>query len=284
MASDRAQGLRRLVHDLGAVRRHADRATANRYVLAVCAALPRIARTKSLVPADEAMAGRTCRFTPLPGRSVVLDGSSFSSARELYCRRVYFIRPGFEIGTRDVVVDLGANAGLFSTMAAVYGSLVIAVEAQSGFFPLMEANLARNGCAERARLVHALVGAGTGILSDEAARAAATHWGEQPVERSIADIIAMHELDHVDLLKVDIEGSEFDAFSGDLSWSTVVRRIVMEVHTAFGDVGALRARLAAAGFDTVLVDDATARPVAEITAPSGYLFAERRDPRPSPAP
>lgn len=269
----------RLKSDVAGVVRYADKVTGGIYCLNVAISSLRIIRTKTLVPADERMRTRICNFTPLEGGEIFLEGRHFSSARELYCRRVYFRQPGFEIHNNDIVIDLGANAGLFTTMAAVYGRLVVAVEAQSEFLPVINANLSRNKCMERARLDHALVGPRTGMLSNEAVRAAATHWREPPPTLSVSEIIDKYALDQVDLLKVDIEGSEFDAFAGDLAWLARVRRIVMEIHTDFGDVGVLRRRLESCGFRTTLVDDDSGKVVDQITGPSGYLFARREDHR-----
>lgn len=255
--------------------RTADAGTALAYLGCIGARLPAVLSTRTLVPADEAMAGRPCSFSLWDRAAIHLDGSHFSGAREMYCRRVYFARLGFEIRPHDVVLDLGANAGLFTTLAAVYGKRVVAVEAQSGFWPLIEENLNRNHCRSRAALELALVGAGTGTLSEARARAEASHWGAEPARVSVAEIMEKHSLNRVNLMKVDIEGSEFDVFSGALGWLHAVERIVMEVHTEFGDGRALASALASSGYSVECVDGFTGRPTPSICGPSGYLFARR---------
>lgn len=267
--------VKRLCGDLIGVYRHSDRETFFAYLRSVAAAFPDILRSGTLVSADRRMKGRNCRFAPLPGAWVTLDGQFFSAAREMYCRRVYFRRPGFEIRSGDVVVDLGANVGLFTTMAGIYGGRVVAVEAQSGFLPVIRANLDRNACRHQAAIEFALVGASTGVLRTKEARRTASHWSDEPPELSMADIFRRHHLKEVHLMKVDIEGSEFDLFSGDPGWLDVVNRIVMEVHPQFGEPNELRVALRRAGFVTHLTGADWSRAVDTIAGDSGYLFAAK---------
>lgn len=222
------------------------------------------------------MRNHRCRFNPLPGPTILLDGRYFSGAREMYCRRVYFAIEGFEIRPEDVVVDLGANAGLFTTMAAVHGTRVIAVEAQSRFHPEIDENLRQNGCAERVALELALVGAETGVLSRPDGRRQASHWGEEPTFLQMPELFHRHGLTAVNLLKVDIEGSEFDLFRGDLEWLAAVDRIVMEVHPAFGSPDELLEVLWRSGFGTTVLDS-EGRPSegSKLSERGGYVFARR---------
>ena len=272
------RGLKRLWINLHAVVRYADARTAAVYALYVGTSVGEILRTGELLAADGKMEGRRSRFRPLEGGEIVLDGN-FNMARELYCRRVYFYVPGFEIAPSDTVVDLGANVGIYTTMAAVFGYRVVAIEAQSAFLPLIERNLDLNGVRHKAELVHALVGAGTGILSRPEARAAASHWVEPPQSLSFEEVMQACGPGDVDLLKIDIEGSEFSLFSGDLSSLARVRRIVMEVHQPHGDVVELARVLEAADFSVVATyqDGKRVESPADLVgeAQEGYFFAIR---------
>ncbi|MGI8807518.1 MAG: FkbM family methyltransferase [Acidimicrobiales bacterium] len=260
--------------DIVAVWRHGDPATRRLYVWAIVTSLPEIVRTSSLVPADRKMAGRVCSFRPQPDCVIEVDGGDFSAAREMYCRRVYFARDGFDIRPGETVVDLGANIGLFTTMAAVSGARVIAVEAQSGFLPAMRANLRRNGGEDRAEIVQALVGAETGVLSTEENRRSASAWGDEPDRMGMTELLDRYGVTHVDLLKIDIEGSEFDLFRDD-GFLSGVRRLAMEVHPTHGDVRELRSQVERHGFDVALLDS-EGRPADALSgARGGYLFATR---------
>ena len=78
-------------------------------------------------------------------------------AREMYCRNVY-LRTGLTMPDDGWVVDLGANRGLFSVWAAVSGARAVAVEAQQGFVPLIEALAEHNGVRDRVHVEVAMVG------------------------------------------------------------------------------------------------------------------------------
>lgn len=234
-------------------------------------ALHDVIRLRTLVPADVRMKGRECVFRPLEGDCIRLSGDYFSGAREMYCRGVYFFVPGFEVERDDTVVDLGANVGLFSTMAAVYGRHVLAVEAQSGFIPLIEANLGKNGCRKKAAIRLALVGSGTGALSVPERQATASHWVTPPPCLSMGELLAQAGITRINLLKIDIEGSEFDLLSDELTWLASVDRIAMEVHGTYGDVGSLQATLQKAGFRVALVNS-EGHSVDSLER-DGYLFA-----------
>lgn len=203
-----------------------------------------------------------------------MDGSYFSGAREIYCRGVYFAVPGFGIGGEDVCVDLGANAGVFTTLAARCGKKVIAVEAQSEFLPLIRQNLLRNDCLSKTSVELGLIGSTTGKLSDPAERKNCSHWGREAPVRSLPEVLGRHHVGRVDFLKVDIEGSEFGLFDGDCGWLNRVSKVAMEVHCRFGDANRLRTRLENHGFRVWLVDNRQAV-VSRLTESSGYIFARR---------
>ena len=267
---------RRFLKELYHVWSHSDSRTFLAYASRVMRSVPEVLRTRSLACVDAAMGGRRCRFTPFDGTTVELDGSYFSGAREIYCRGVYFALPGFVIGHDDISVDLGANTGVFTTLAARCGKKVIAVEAQSEFLPLIRQNLLRNNCLGKASVEFGLMGSTTGKLSDPAERKNCSHRGREAPVRSLPELLGRHHVGRVDFLKVDIEGSEFGLFDGDCDWLRRVRKIAMEVHCRFGDANSLCARLENHGFRVWLVDNHQAV-VSRLNESSGYLFARKTD-------
>jgi hypothetical protein len=72
------------------------------------------------------------------------------------------------VGPGDVVVDIGAGAGLFSLCAAAAGCVVVAVEASPGDVARLRASVDRNG-TRGMRVVHAVVAAADQIVSDQRA-------------------------------------------------------------------------------------------------------------------
>jgi FkbM family methyltransferase len=178
----------------------------------------------------------------------------------------------FDIGQNDNVIDLGCNVGVFTVLAASAGRSVVAVEAQAGLVEKAESTLQMNQCADRARIVHGLVGADSGVFNVDPGRLA-DPWIGDPPRISMSDLVA--NLPVIDLLKIDIEGSEFALFTeeSNLRWLAGVRRIVMEVHPEFGCAGDLGSVLGARGFRFQFVSN-HGRPIDNLKD-IGYLFAWR---------
>jgi FkbM family methyltransferase len=235
--------------------------------------LPEIVRLGNLSPADRGMAGRKRRFKVF-GRTLILDGTLFSGAREIYGRKVYFAIPEFSIKPTDTVVDLGASCGVFTVLAAVLASRVVAVEAQSSFLDEIDSNAKANHCSHKISAELALVGSATGIFSDPKQLIGASHFVKPPMSHSMREIIERHRLDTINFLKIDIEGSEFDLLSNDNEWLECVEKIAMEVHADYGDVNGLSALLANKGFRVWLVDN-DQHVVRKSKNINGYLFAAR---------
>lgn len=67
---------------------------------------------------------------------------------------------------------------------------------------------------------------------------------------TILDLLAKHELECVDLLKIDIEGSEFDLFRSP-EWLKRVSALCMEVHPEYGNPQEIITALKSHGFTFV---------------------------------
>lgn len=68
---------------------------------------------------------------------------------------------------------------------------------------------------------------------------------------TVAQLLHRHGLDHVDLLKVDVEGSEADIFATPQPWMDSVDRIVLEVHDKYIDGDIVRSTMKQAGFHRI---------------------------------
>jgi FkbM family methyltransferase len=146
-----------------------------------------------------------------------------------------FIRALSGIAT---VVDLGANVGYASArfLSAFPSATVIAVEPDPGNAGLCRANLAPYG--SRARVVEAAVwhSVGSLVLSRGTFRDG-REWSTEvrPARQGeMGDVIA-YDIDSlipepIDLLKIDIEGSEAALFSRNTRWLTRVRNLCIEIH------------------------------------------------------
>ena len=134
-----------------------------------------------------------------------------------------FLRQDYgEIPDGAVVIDLGANIGVFSIYAATTASKVrlYAYEPMPDFFKLMQENVRLNGLDNTVKCFNLAVAAdsadrelfvaGTDFFfptlvpskSEEAARRTEVHC------TTLANILDANALAHVDLLKMDIEGAE----------------------------------------------------------------------------
>jgi FkbM family methyltransferase len=274
--------LPRLRQDVTGVARTVDPATLVRWLTGLVVKSPEIVRTGGLVAADAMVGSRTARITVPSGQVALIPGRSFSAAREIYCRNVY-LRRGLEVPAGGWVVDLGANQGMFSTLCAVMGAQVLAVEAQPKFADEIVALARRNRVEDRMHVVTALIKSNradigaTGVLTDEERWRMATHTdGSAPVELGMNELLAKFGVDRIALLKIDIEGGEFSLLdpADDLAWLDRVDQIAMEVHPTFGAVPTLVELYRAHGFRVEQTDNDGVSVVPEDPAVS-YVYARR---------
>jgi FkbM family methyltransferase len=201
----------------------------------------------------------------------------------MYCRNVY-LRTGLVIRPGSWVVDLGANAGLFTVLAAVEGARVVAVEAQQGFAPEIVRLCALNRVPPGRVQIEVAMAMSDGpgaalvgvIADDERWRHASHATPRRPPRISVSDLLDRYRIDRIGLLKIDIEGSEFSLLSSahTAPWLSRVDQIAMEVHPEFGDVGSVAELLGTRGFAVVATDNA-GRTVPAIDRETAYLYARR---------
>lgn len=181
--------------------------------------------------------------TKWKGRQVLLrkHSTDFSVFRQVLVFEQYKIKP-LKTEEVKVIVDLGANIGL----SVLYfkekypQAMIIAVEPEKENYDLMLRNLAglpdihcMNNAVWNTNKTLGVFDNGGGEYSylvkeqDRDERAAIC-------SVTINEIIEKHQLLKIDLLKIDIEGSEKELFSGNYaSWLPKVRCIVIEVHDWF---------------------------------------------------
>ncbi len=220
----------------------------------------------------------------IKGLSFTLDwaGAEHVPVREILDREEYWPTPGFRPSPGQVVVDVGANAGVFAIVAASWigptGRLV-AIEPNPAAIVRLRANLRQNGLEGRSTVIEA-------ALSDHAGRAT-LYVGSNSVIGTLSpsrdsreagidirlgtldDIATNLDLAAVDLLKVDVEGFETEVLDGAAGVLGACHRAVIEV-SHDRDVEGVMRRCAAAGLDRVERRPAGADSGATI------VFAERR--------
>lgn len=136
-------------------------------------------------------------------------------------------RPG------DIVVDAGANIGVFTLLAAARvdsRGLVVAVEPEPGNFEALRRNVEANGLRNVALVRKALLDEAGSIvhMEDEGVMSRISDKGS-PVETTTLDELAL-EYGSPRILKMDIEGSEGRALRGAREALRGLELAMLEVH------------------------------------------------------
>jgi FkbM family methyltransferase len=210
--------------------------------------------------------GPAVRTLSIGGLQFTLDWAAAEhvSLREIMTRGEYWPSPEFRPSAGQVVVDVGANAGVFATLAASWigpSGRLVAIEPN----PFVLERLRRNLRENRLEAWTEVVAAG---LSDHLG-AAILHVGANSTIGTIAPStgpsdssieISLETLDHlavrialppIDLLKMDVEGLELPALDGASAVLRRCRRLVLEVSNT-RDLAGVTDRCRAAGFDEIV--------------------------------
>jgi hypothetical protein len=235
-------------------------------------AMPQILSTRTFGSVYKAMGSRPVRIRfkggsflidcPYADEQIHFGTHSFILIRELFIRNCY-IRDAVARAFPRVrtVLDLGANRGLFSTMMAGRVDKVVAVEVMPRYVDVIRRNMGANGYSN-CTIETAFVGAGgTAATLTEAGNT-----------RTISEILDRHHMPAVDLVKMDIEGSEFALFEKP-DWLDRVSALCMEVHPDCGNVTTILGALACHGFHFTM-RDRTLKTVAD-PQEAMYIYAAR---------
>jgi FkbM family methyltransferase len=179
---------------------------------------------------------------------------------QIYCRHVYDVRPGDR-----TIVDAGANIGLFTCYAATVApdAMLHAIEPLPSTHARLVGSVQQNGFARRVRCYEYALSscAGEQVMSTSVIASQMAYLGGpsgapgtvRVTAITLTELLNMIGAPEIDLLKMDIEGSEYDVL---LSTTSEVlrrcRRIVVEFHKpsrpAVHNKHALARHLAGAGF------------------------------------
>ena len=147
------------------------------------------------------------------------------------------------LGRCRSILDLGANVG-FATLrfaALLPGCHIVAVEPSESNFAQLCRNvqvLVRSGACQPLRAAVwcadtdlVIDNPGEGCTSFRVRAATARDAGDSMVPgKTMASLLDATGFDHVDLVKMDIEGAETNVFQGDLAWLDRVRALAIEFH------------------------------------------------------
>lgn len=159
--------------------------------------------------------------------------------RDMYIEKPYYDpEPSGEVYT---VIDCGAHVGVWTTRAANADRGKIRVFAYEPFpdnFRLLADNVESNGL-ENVEIFQLAVGGSAGkrkfYLSDRADDSHSLLVGEgDSIEvgvTTLADIIEDNSIGRVDLLKLDVEGSEYEILLNlDRKYFDIIERVTLEYH------------------------------------------------------
>ncbi len=207
-----------------------------------------------------------------------------------------FYERDYHIAEGDIVIDLGANQGIFSLFAAHRGAFVYAVEPGKLNYDLLCANIKRNKLSDRVTPFQCAVSKEDGFISlfipefeDLSSSGLITaslpllnvlkEYKRPKIKKTKVKALTLKRFlnkinsPRISLLKIDTEGSELNILSGADSHDLEgVDRIVMETHKAYPEKSLYR-RVQDMGFDVVTYDKIQRRDN-DIFA-VGYLYAVR---------
>jgi len=191
----------------------------------------------------------------------VPDDEMWGAIKDVLLNREYEYISGFELeNLKDkVVIDVGAHVGLYSLLASLYARKVISIEPHPINYRLLEINKTINNAQSIHPINAAIVGTkirhvvqlcesmhsgGASIMMERSSKCY-----EVPAQ-TLNEIVEKHvDLDNDVLLKMDVEGAEFDIFrSLDIDLLRRIRFIVMEIHLRYGALSDVIERLKLANF------------------------------------
>ena len=169
---------------------------------------------------------------------------------EIFVDRCYRPTSRFIVGDGWTVVDIGANVGFFTCQAATAAkhTRVVAVEPVSTYLTVLRRNVERNGLQNVRILPFAVSGTSGGKVmicvwytpsgepkTHRPVPPDAKRETETVAGMTLGEIFEATHVDHCDLLKIDVEGAEYELFEAvsPETWARI-ERVVMETHEVAG--------------------------------------------------
>ena len=128
---------------------------------------------------------------------------------EQYLDNVYELLPGFTIKKGMTIVDVGAASGEYTTYALEKKARVIAFEPDKKHFEYLMKNTSR---LKNAEIYNLAIGN-----------------KEDKLTRKLDSILK--KIQHIDILKIDVEGNEVNVLNGAKKTISKTEMIVMEIHS-----------------------------------------------------
>lgn len=173
--------------------------------------------------------------------------------REIWCENVYEVEDG-DFSDTGIAVDLGANIGAFTLFAGRQGAKkVIAVEPEKHNLELLQQNIELNrGQTPETDYIIETAGiagkSGVGFINDAHGDSRLQPEGVAGTQRinlmTLDELWARHQLQYVDVLKIDIEGIEGEVLlAASERTLNYCRYITIEYDQQSSDLGAIIEKL-----------------------------------------
>jgi FkbM family methyltransferase len=237
--------------------------------------MQRLEHWRTIAPAYVGIRPIPFPFTTRTRSGVVFELEEFYDVEtlwQIYCRGVYLVEPQDRI-----IIDAGANIGLFACYATTCAphAVVHAVEPFPQTFERLVRTVRENGLEDRVACHNVALSSVAGLSTMSAAAPASQmfHLVHSPREAAAAIGVSVRtttlsalldtiDAPRIDLLKMDIEGSEYDVLLGTrIDVLRRIRRVSVEFHKPGsvdgGDKQALARHLCSAGFRLRQDADAT---------------------------
>ena len=134
------------------------------------------------------------------------ETNEFSDLEELIDTAAPSLKMAATASFVPIVLDIGANLGAVSLVAAAHGCRVILVEAQGNYVDIIQKTISSNGWTERVSVYNAVAGARTGQeigFRDGGAFGEADSGSTRKQKvMAISDFVPDDEYDNVKLLKI----------------------------------------------------------------------------------
>jgi len=154
--------------------------------------------------------------------------------------RMYEMLPDFELKKQKVIFDVGANIGLFSLWASKNNqeSRIYSFEPNPDTYSRLERNIRLNyfdnisphqlavtsktGLSNFKKCQNTWVSTITNTENTDTVKV-----NTVPID----DFVKENSINSIDLIKIDVEGSEFNVLKGSINTLKIIERIILEYHS-----------------------------------------------------
>lgn len=190
----------------------------------------------------------TCQFSALGNVKLSLKNKyEVASFQDVFCHPFYWQTYNLFNSAPKLIVDCGAHCGHFTILTDVclhskFGSIdthYILIEPNPKLLPLIEKNLKDANLKKRTQVVQGLLGAKTGqdkLWVNPKNFLDAGSIASRGARSYTIDYLDLENLigeQDIDLIKIDIEGGEFDFIKYNLKLFHKIKFVVLELHQGF---------------------------------------------------